>query len=74
MEGDEGRCGEPAEAAQILGQLAESRPEVERFQLDYALALFALGRDGEAESVFRAMRRRKFLPPVVRSNVEQYLE
>ena len=68
------RMRRPAEAATILGQLAESRPEVDRFQLDYAAALFALGRDDEAGAVFRAARRRESLPPAVRSNVERYLE
>ena len=62
------------EAAAILRLLAESRPEVDRFQLDYAAALFALGRDDEAGAVFREVRRRESLPPVVRSNVERYLE
>ena len=68
------RMRRPAEAAAILRLLAESRPEVDRFQLDYAAALFALGRDDEAKAVFREVRRRKSLPPVVRSNVERYLE
>ena len=68
------RMRRPAEAAAILGLLVESRPEVDRFQLDYAAALFALGRDDEARAVFRKVRRRESLPPVVRSNVERYLE
>ena len=61
-------------AAALLARLAEERPEVDRFQLDYAAALFALGRDDEAEAVFRDVRRRERLPPPVRRNVEDFLE
>lgn len=61
-------------AASVLARLAEERPEVDRFQLDYAAALFALGRDDEAEAVFRDVRRREHLPPPVRRNVEDFLE
>lgn len=62
-----------AEAAEILARLAEEQPESDRVQLDYAAALFALGRDEEAAAIFREMRRRD-LPPMVRRNVEGFLE
>ena len=63
-----------AEAAVILGQLAEARPDVDRLPLDYAAALFALRRDDEAEAVFQNVRRREDLPSAVRRNVEGFLE
>ena len=61
-------------AAAILGRLAEERPETHRIRLDYAAALFALGRDDEAEALFREVWRREDLPPAVRRNVERFLE
>lgn len=63
-----------AEAADILGKLADERPEVNRIQLDYALALFVLGRDDEAGQVFREVRRQEGLPEPVRRNIEDFLE
>ena len=62
------------EAAAILEQLAEKNPTRNRIQLDYAAVLFMLGRDNEAEAIFRDMRRRENLPPAVRRNVERFLE
>ena len=62
-----------AEAAAILGQLAGERPDIDRFRLDHAAALFALGRDDEAGAVFRDVRRQEHLPPAVRRNVEHFL-
>ena len=63
-----------AEAAVILGRLAEERPKIVRFRLDYARALFALRHDEEADTVFRNLRREYDLPLVVRRNVERFLE
>ena len=62
-----------AKAASILGHLVEKRPNIDRFQLDYAATLFVLGRDGEAEWVFQNVRQREHLPAAVRRNVENYL-
>ena len=62
------------ETAAILGQLAEKNPTRNRIQLDYAAVLFILGRDDEAEAIFRDMRHRENLPPAVRRNVERFLE
>ena len=63
-----------AEAADLLGQLADERPEVNRIRLDHALALFALGRDDEAGEAFREVHGREGLPDPVRRNVEDFLE
>ncbi len=68
------QTGRYAAAAQILGQLSTERPDTDRFQLDYAAALFALGRDDAAKAVFRDVLRRERLPPTVRRNVEGFLE
>ena len=62
------------EAALILGQLVAEQPSINRFVLDYAAALFALGRDDDAKAVFRNMRSERDLPPVVQRNVERFLE
>ena len=62
------------EAAIILGVLVAEQPSIDRFVLDYAAALFALGRDDDARAVFRNTRRERDLPPVVRRNVERFLE
>ena len=62
------------EAAIVLGKLVAEQPTVDRFALDYAAALFALGRNTEARAVFRTMRSERDLPPVVRRNVERFLE
>ena len=64
----------PAHAAVILGQLAEERPELNRVRLDYAAALFTLGRDERAGDIFRGLRRQENLPASVRRNVERFLE
>ena len=66
--------GRYARAARLLGRLARERPDLDRVQLDYAAVLFVLGRDGEAEEIFRAVRRREGLPEPVRRNVEAFLE
>jgi len=68
------RMGQPREAAAILGRLAGEHPEIDRVQLDYAASLFAIGRDEEAEGLFREMWRKEGLPPPVRRNVERFLE
>ena len=62
------------EAALILAELVSEQPEVDRFVLDYAAALYALGRDDDARAVFRKVRSERELPPVVRRNVERFLE
>ena len=62
------------EAALILAELVAEQPAVDRFVLDYAAALFALGRDDDARAVFRKVRSERELPPVVRRNVERFLE
>ena len=62
------------EAAIILGRLVAEQPAVDRFGLDHAAALFALGRDDDARAVFRTMRSERDLPPAVRRNVERFLE
>ena len=61
------------QAAQLLGRLADERPELDRVLLDYAAVLFTLGRDDEADAAFRDIRRNEDLPPLVRRRVEQYL-
>ena len=65
--------GHLAQAAQLLGPLAEERPGLRRARLDYAAVLFDLGRDDEAEAVFRQVRREKGLPPAAKRGVEDYL-
>ena len=62
------------EAAVILAKLVAEQPAVDRFVLDYAAALFALGRDDDARAVFRKVRSERELPPVVRRNAERFLE
>ena len=51
------------EAAILLAALVSERPAVDRFVLDYAATLFALGRDDDARAVFRNMRSERELPP-----------
>ncbi len=65
--------GHLAQAAQLLGALAEERPDLHRARLDHAAVLFDLGRDGEAEEAFRQIRREKGLPPAVKRGVEDFL-
>ena len=62
------------EAALILAGLVAEQPAEDRFVLDYAAALYALGRDDEARAVFRKVRSERELPPLVRRNVERFLE
>ena len=62
------------EAALLLAELVAEQPAVDRFVLDYAAALFALGRDDDARAVFRKVRSERELPPLVRRNVERFLE
>ena len=62
------------EAALILAELVAERPTEDRFVLDYAAALYALGRDDDARAVFRKVRSERELPPLVRRNVERFLE
>ena len=68
------KLGRPHEAAEILAQLAEEHPAIDRVRLDYAASLFAIGRDEEAETVFREVWGREDLPPAVRRNVEGFLQ
>ena len=68
------KMGRPAHAAVILGQLTAERPELNRVRLDYAAALFTLGHDEHAETLFRELRRKDDLPAPVRRNVEVFLE
>ena len=68
------KMGRPAHAAVILGQLAAERPELNRVRLDYAAALFTLGHDEHAETLFRELRGKEDLPAPVRRNVEGFLE
>ena len=63
-----------AHAAKLLGRLAEERPKLDRVQLDYAASLFALGRDDEADAVFREIHQKESLPPEIRRRVEKFLE
>ena len=67
------KMGRPHEAAEILGQLTEEHPAIDRVRLDYAATLFAIGRDEEAETVFREVWGKDDLPPAVRRNVERFL-
>ena len=68
------KMGRTAHAAVILGQLAVERPELNRVRLDYASALFTLGHDEHAETIFRELRHKEDLPAPVRRNVEGFLE
>ena len=63
-----------AQAAQLLGRLAEDRPELDRVRLDYAAVLFTIGRDDEADAIFRDIRRKADLTPDTQHRVEGYLE
>lgn len=66
--------GHLPQAAQLLGQLAEDRPELDRVRLEYAAVLFALGRDDEAAAAFRETRRLRGMPPEARRAAEAFLE
>ena len=68
------KMGRSHEAAEILAQLAEEHPAIDRVRLDYAASLFAIGRDEEAEAVFREVWDKEDLPPAVRRNVERFLQ
>ena len=68
------KMGRPHEAAEILAQLAEEHPAIDRVRLDYAASLFAIGRDEDAEAVFREVWGQEDLPPAVRRNVERFLQ
>jgi len=61
-------------ATQILGQLAKEYPQVDRLQLDYAAMLYSMGRDEEADAIFREIRGKKNLPEPVKRNIENFLE
>ena len=61
-------------ATRILGRLAKEYPQVDRLQLDYAAMLYAVGRDEEADAIFREIREKKDLPEPVQRNVERFLE
>ena len=62
-----------AQAAVLLGKLAEDRPELIGVRLDYAAVLFTLGRDNEADAIFRDIRRSESVSRATRRRVEQYL-
>ena len=62
------------QAAELLGRLAEERPDLDRVLIDYAAVLFALGRDDESEAVFRDINRKQDLPISVRRRVMNFLE
>ena len=66
-------AGHLAQAAQLLGPLAEERPDLHRVRLDYAAVLFDLGRDDEAAAVFRQVRRAEGLPKATKRAVEDTL-
>ena len=66
--------GHLAQAAVLLGSLTEARPDLDRVRLDYAAVLFTLGRDDEADAVFRDMRRQEHLPATTRRTIEEYLQ
>ena len=66
--------GDREMATRILGQLAQRHPQVDRLKLDYAAMLYSLGRDEEADAIFREIREKKKLPEPVRSNVEKFLQ
>lgn len=61
-------------ATRILGRLAKEYPQVDRLQLDYAAMLYSMGRDEEADAIFREIREKKDLPEPVQRNVEKFLE
>lgn len=61
-------------AARLLGRLAKEYPKVARLQLDYAAMLYSVGRDEEADAIFRDIREKKDLPKPVQRNVEKFLE
>ena len=61
-------------ATKILGQLAKQYPQVDRLQLDYAAMLYSMGRDDEADEIFRDIREKKDLPEPVQRNVEKFLQ
>ena len=65
--------GHLAQAAQLLGPLAEERPDLHHARLDYAAVLFDLGRDDEADAVFRQVRRAEGLPKATKRAVEGFL-
>ncbi|MCY4420227.1 MAG: porin family protein [Gammaproteobacteria bacterium] len=65
--------GRFSQAEQVLSRLAEEHPDNLRVRLDWALALFALGRDDEAKALFRDARRQANLPPDARRKVEGIL-
>ena len=57
----------------MLARLADERPDNLRFRLDLAAVLFQLGRDEDAEELFRELRGAPDLPPEVRREVDGYL-
>ncbi len=66
--------GNREKATQILEQLAKKYPEVDRIQLDYAAMLYSMGRDEEADAIFREIREKEHVPEPVKRNVEKFLE
>ena len=66
--------GHFTQAADFLRLLADERPELDRVRLDYAAVLFTLGRDDEADAVFRDLRRQETLGSETRRAIEEYLQ
>ena len=66
--------GHHAQAEQLLRRLVDDRPDLLPVQLEYATILFELGRDDEADAIFREIRRKRELPPLVQRDVEDFLE
>ena len=66
--------GHYVQAAEMLGRLIRERPGLERVSLDYAAVLFTLGRDDEADTIFRDMRRQEHLSPETKRQIETYLQ
>ena len=67
------QLGRHAQAALVLESPAESRPDLDQVRLDHAAVLFALGRDDEADAIFREMLRKRRLSPEIRRVIEDYL-
>ena len=66
--------GRLEQAGRVLARLSEEWPDNLRIRLDLAAVLFELGRDEEAEALFRDALRAPDLSPDVRRNVDGFLE
>ena len=65
--------GRLPQAERVLARLAREWPDNLRLRLDRAAVLFAMGRDDEADGLFRAARRAPDLPPEARRKTEEFL-